>query len=113
MTTEIKKAATLDDIAGLAPEFAKLTKDSLFGDIWKRPGLSAREKSLVTIVTLATQGRTEQIDYHLGFGLDNGLTEQEIVAAMTHLAYYAGWPAAMTGITHLKDVLEQRKAAKH
>jgi 4-carboxymuconolactone decarboxylase len=111
-TKEIKKAATLDDIKGLAPEFAKLTQESLFGDIWKRPGISQRDKSLVTIVTLATQGRTEQIDYHLGFGLDNGLTEKEIVAAMTQLAYYAGWPAAMTGLTHLQDVLNKRKSEK-
>jgi len=102
--------AARDDISGLAPEFIKLTREFLFGDIWKRPGLSPRDKSLITITVLATLARTEQIDYHLGFGLDNGLTEQEIVAAFTHVAFYAGWPSAMTGLTHFKKVLDERKA---
>lgn len=104
--------ASVDDISTLAPEFVKLTKEMLFGDIWKRPELSQRDKSLITITTLATLNRTEQIDYHLGFGLDNGLTEQEIVATLTHVAFYAGWPSAMSGLTHFKKVLEQRKAQK-
>ena len=101
-------ASSADDISTIAPEFVKFTKEVLFGDIWKRPGLSQRDKSLVTITILATLNRTEQIDYHLGLGLDNGLTEKEIVDALTHAAFYAGWPSAMTGLTHLKKVLEQR-----
>lgn len=101
--------AQTDDVNALAPEFMKFTREVLFGDIWKRPGISAREKSLVTITILATTNRLEQIDFHLGFGLDNGLTEQEIVAALTHAAFYAGWPSAMTGLTHLHKVLEERK----
>lgn len=102
--------ASVDDISILAPEFVKLTKEMLFGDIWKRTELSQRDKSLVTITVLAALNRMEQIDYHLGFGLDNGLTEQEIVAVLTHIAFYAGWPSAMSGLTHFKKVLEQRKA---
>ena len=108
---EKKMASTADDIAELAPEFVKLTKKMLFKDIWERPGLSKRDKSLVTITTLAALNRIEQIDYHLGFGLDNGLTDKEIVAALTQLAFYAGWPAAMSGLTHLKKVLDERKSA--
>lgn len=100
------------DINEIAPEFMRLTKDFLFGDIWKRPELSQRDKSLVTITILAALNRTEQIDFHLGFGLDNGLSEQEIAALLTHLAFYAGWPSAMSGLTHFKKVLEQRKAEK-
>ncbi len=102
--------ATTADVAKIAPDFIKLTQEMLFGDIWNRPGLSPREKSLVTITILATLARTEQIDYHLGLGLDNGLTQEEIVAALTHGAFYAGWPSAMTGLTHFFDVLEKRKA---
>jgi 4-carboxymuconolactone decarboxylase len=102
--------ASADDISALAPEFIKLTKETLFGDIWERKDLSKRDKSLVTITTLAALNRTEQIDYHLGFGLDNGLTEKEIVAALSHLAFYAGWPCAMSGLTHFKKVLDERKS---
>lgn len=104
--------ASVDDLNTLAPEFVKLTKEMLFGDIWQRPEISQRDKSLVTITTLVALNRIEQIDFHLGFGLDNGLTEQEIVAALTHIAFYAGWPSAMSGFIHFKNVLEQRKAQK-
>lgn len=97
-----------DDIGTLAPEFIKLTKETLFGDIWERSGLTKKEKSLVTITTLAALNRIEQIEFHLGYGLDNGLTEEEIVAALSHLAFYAGWPSAMSGLTHLKNVLDNR-----
>ena len=101
-------AVASDDISQLAPDFQKLTKEMLFGDIWKRPGLSARDKSLIVVTILATTNRIEQIDYHLGFALDNGLTKDELVAALTHIAFYAGWPSAFTGLTHLNQVLEQR-----
>src|ERR1700747_881277 len=93
--TQIRGARTmspLDEISSIAPEFTKLSKDFLFGDIWKRPELSQRDKSLVTITTLAALNRIEQIDFHLALGLDNGLTEEEIIAALTHIAFYAGWP---------------------
>lgn len=99
----------LEDINELAPEFVKLTKDVVFDDFWKRPELSARDKSLITISTLAALNRTDQIDYHLALGLDNGLTEKEIVATLTHSAFYAGWPCAVTALVHLKSVLEGRK----
>ena len=98
-----------DDLSTIAPEFTKLTQDVLFGDIWKRPGLSQRDKSLITVTVLATLNRTEQIDYHLNRALENGLTQEEVVAAMTHIAFYAGWPSAHSGLTHLKTVLEKRK----
>ena len=98
-----------DDLSMIAPEFTKLTQDVLFGDIWKRPGLSQRDKSLITVTVLATLNRIEQIDYHLNRALENGLTQEELVAAMTHIAFYAGWPSAHSGLTHLKNVLEKRK----
>ncbi len=105
-------ANLIDDVSALAPEFIQFTKEVLFGQIWESPELSKRDKSLVTITTLAALNRIEQIDYHLGLGLDNGLTEKEIVAALSHVAFYAGWPAAMSGLTHFKKVLDERKTAQ-
>jgi 4-carboxymuconolactone decarboxylase len=102
----IEQKAT-DNLKAIAPEFAKLTQDFLFGDIWERPPLSQRDKSLITITCLIALNRIEQIDFHLKKGLENGLTKEEIVAAITHIAFYAGWPTAASGINHLKKVIEQ------
>src|SRR5258708_29314499 len=84
-----------DDISTIAPEFSKLTQDFLFGDIWKRPGLSQRDKSLITVTVLATLNRIEQIDFHLNRALENGLSKVEIVAALTHVAFYDVWTSSM------------------
>ena len=97
-----------DEIKDLAPEFAKLTSDFLFGDIWKRLGLSTRDKCLVTVSTLVALNRIEQVEIHLKRALDNGLTKEELVAAITHIAFYAGWPTAASGMNHLKNVLERK-----
>ena len=99
-----------EEVRAVAPDFIKLTDDVFFGDIWKRAGISARDKSLVTITTLAVLGRNDQLDFHLGFGLDNGLMQEEIVAALTHVAFYAGWPAAMATLQKKNAVVEARKA---
>ena len=98
----------IDDLKILAPDFAKLTQDFLFGDIWKRPGLSQRDKSLVTVTCLVALNRIEQVEFHLKKAFENGLTKEEIVAAITHIAFYAGWPTAASGFNHLKKVMEQR-----
>lgn len=98
-------------IGDLAPKLADLTDDVLFGDVWERPGLSKRDRSLVTVAALVALYRTEQLPGHLGRALDNGLTEGELVEAVTHLAFYAGWPSAITGITALQDVLGRRADA--
>jgi 4-carboxymuconolactone decarboxylase len=97
-----------DDMKVVAPEFAKLTQEFLFGDIWERPPLSPRDKSLITITCLVALNRIEQIEFHLKKGFENGLTKEEIVAAITHIAFYAGWPTAASGINHLKRVIEQQ-----
>lgn len=96
----------MDDLEALAPEFAKLTTDFLFGDIWKRPGLSPRDKSLITVTCLVALNRIEQVDFHLKKAFENGLTKDELVAAITHIAFYAGWPAAASGFGHLKKVID-------
>ncbi|HEY6594311.1 MAG TPA: carboxymuconolactone decarboxylase family protein [Asanoa sp.] len=94
-------------IGDFAPKLVELTDDVLFGDVWERPGLSKRDRSLVTVATLAALYRTEQLPGHLRRALDNGLTTDELVEAITHLAFYAGWPSAMTAITILRKITEQ------
>lgn len=99
---------TLDDLKAVAPEFAKLTEDFVFGDIWKRPELSQRDKSLITVTCLVALNRIEQVEFHLKKAFENGLTKEELVAAITHIAIYAGWPAAVSGFNHLKKVIDQQ-----
>lgn len=96
-----------NDMASIAPEFAKLTQDLLFGDIWKRPGLSQRDKSLITVSILVADNRIEQMEYHLSKAIENGLSKDELVAAITHIAFYAGWPTAASGFMHLKNVIDR------
>ncbi len=98
----------MDDLEALAPEFAKLTKDFLFGDIWERPGLSQRDKSLITVTCLVALNRIEQVEFHLKKAFENGLSKEELVAAITHIAFYAGWPTAASAFVHLKKVIDQQ-----
>jgi 4-carboxymuconolactone decarboxylase len=92
-------------IGDFAPKLVELTDDVLFGDVWERPGLSKRDRSLITVATLVALYRTEQLPGHLRRAIDNGLTQDELIEAITHLAFYAGWPCAMTAITTAKKVL--------
>ncbi len=106
--SNIYEQKAMDDLKAIAPEFATLTQDFLFDDIWKRPGLSQRDKSLITVTCLVALNRIEQVDIHLKKGFENGLTKNEIVAAITHIAFYAGWPTAASGFAHLKKVIDQQ-----
>jgi 4-carboxymuconolactone decarboxylase len=94
-------------LAELAPKLVSLNNEVLFGDVWERPGLSKRDRSLITVSVLVSLYRTEQMGFHLNLAMENGLSRDELVEAMTHLAFYAGWPNAMTGLTQLKALLEQ------
>ena len=87
-----------------APGLVGFTDDVLFGQVWTRPELSPRDRSLVTVTALATAGNTEQLTYHLGLARENGVTEAELVEAITHLAFYAGWPRAMSAMAVAKQV---------
>ena len=86
-----------------APALVHFTDDVLFGQVWKRSELSAKERSLVTVASLTTSGNTDQLVYHLGLAKDNGATEQELIEAITHLAFYAGWPKAMSAMAVAKQ----------
>lgn len=90
-------------IGDIAPKLADLTDDVLFGDVWERPQLAPRDRSLVTITALVAGGHVEQLPFHLTLGRRNGLTQEEIVEAITHLAFYTGWPRAMSAITVAKQ----------
>lgn len=94
-------------MARVAPEFSALTKDFLWGSIWERPGLATRDKYLITITTMVALARIEQLDIYLELGLKNGLSKDEIVAAITHIAFYAGWPTAVSALVHLDTVIEK------
>lgn len=95
-------------IGALAPKLVELTDDVLFGDVWARSELALRDRSLLTIASLITQSRPDQLHFHLGRALDNGLTPAQLGEAITHLAFYAGWPAASAAIQTLRTVLEER-----
>lgn len=87
-----------------APKLAELTDGVLFGDVWARTGLSPRDHGLITCAALVSNGSTEQLRGHLAIGKQNGLTETELKEPMIHLAFYAGWPRAMSAITAAKDI---------
>ena len=103
-----REQKVIEDLTAVAPEFANLTQDFLFGDIWERPGLSKRDKSLITVTCLVALNRIEQIDLHLEKAFGNGLSLEELVAAITHIAFYAGWPAAVSGFGHLKTIVDEQ-----
>jgi 4-carboxymuconolactone decarboxylase len=91
-------------IRGTVPKLAEVSDQVIYGDIWERPGLSKRDRSLITVATLLALGREKQLDGHLSRALQNGVTKDEISELITHLAFYAGWPAAMTAALIAKDV---------
>jgi 4-carboxymuconolactone decarboxylase len=84
--------------AAVAPAFAAYTQDVLFGDVWKRSELSPRDRSLITVATLVALYRVNELPFHLKYALQNGVTQKELVELITHLAFYAGWPAGNTAI---------------
>lgn len=93
-------------IGDFSPKLVSLTDDVLFGDVWTRPELSPRNRSLITCAALITGGNTEQLPGHLSRAIDNGVTETELVETIVHLAFYAGWPRAMSAITVAKRLFD-------
>ncbi len=88
------------------PALVDYTNDVIYGDLWERPGLSKRDRSLVTVAALTATHRPMQLRTHVKRALDNGVTREEIAEIVTHLAFYAGWPAAMTAAQTAMDVYE-------
>ena len=94
-------------LGSFAPKLVELTDNVLFGDVWERPELSKRDRSLVTVAALIALNRPDQLRFHLGRAVENGVKEQELVEAITHLAFYAGWPSAMTAIMVAKELFSE------
>jgi 4-carboxymuconolactone decarboxylase len=91
----------------IAPHLAEITDKVLFGDVWENPALSPRDRSLVTITSLISLYRTNEMPFHLKRALENGVTREEIIETITHLAFYAGWPPAMTALQIARKILEE------
>ena len=98
-----------DKLRNFAPKLIELTDNVLFGDVWERPGLAKRDRSLITVAALIALNRTEQLRGHLERALGNGVTKDELIEVITHLAFYSGWPTAMSAALLAKDVLESRE----
>jgi 4-carboxymuconolactone decarboxylase len=90
--------------ADIAPALAKYTDEVLFGEVWKRTALSPRDRSLITVACLVALYRTNELPFHLRFALQNGLTKDELIEAITHLAFYSGWPTASTALSIARSV---------
>ena len=94
-------------LGDFAPKLAELSDLVLFGDMWERPELSKRDRSLITVAALVALNRPEQLRFHLGRAVENGVKQQELVETITHLAFYAGWPNAMTAINVAKELFSR------
>ena len=92
----------------IVPKMIELSEQVIYGDIWERPGLSKRDRSLIVVATLIATYRPEQLKGHLGRALDNGVTKDEIAEIITHLAFYSGWPASVTARRIAAEVYEER-----
>ena len=94
-------------IGDIAPTLADLTDRVLFGEVWERPQLSKRDRSLATVAALVAMNRPDQLRFHLGFAVQNGVTKEELIEVITHLAFYSGWPNAMSAILVAKEVFSK------
>lgn len=95
-------------IGDLAPKLAELTDDVLYGDVWERPQLSKRDRSLVTVAALIAMNRPDQLRSHLVKARENGVTKEELIETITHLAFYAGWPNAVSAIGVAREIFEKK-----
>ncbi|GIV69411.1 carboxymuconolactone decarboxylase family protein [Caldilinea sp.] len=105
---EQKQPTVAQQLVGdFAPKLAELTDEILFGDVWARPELSPRDRSLATVAALIAIGATEQLSGHLRRAKENGLTESELAEVIIHLAFYAGWPRAMSAVRVAREVFNR------
>ncbi|HUK59885.1 MAG TPA: carboxymuconolactone decarboxylase family protein [Stellaceae bacterium] len=98
--------AARDRVRTVAPKLIEYTEKIVFGDVWERPGLSKRDRSLVTVAALVALYRQDQLRGHLQRALVNGVTKDELIELITHLAFYSGWPTAMSAAALAKEVFE-------
>jgi 4-carboxymuconolactone decarboxylase len=101
------KPTTSGPYADIAPALDEITQHVLFGQVWERPGLSKRDRSLITVATLVANYRTNELPFHLKRALENGVTKDELIETITHLAFYAGWPTANTAVGIARQVFAE------
>jgi 4-carboxymuconolactone decarboxylase len=94
-------------IGTFAPKLVELTDRVLFDDVWERGELSKRDRSLITVAALVAMNRPDQLRFHLGYALQNGVKKEDLIEAITHLAFYSGWPNAMSAIMVAKEVFSK------
>jgi 4-carboxymuconolactone decarboxylase len=109
MSTQELVPSARNEVRQVIPRVIELTETLLYPDIWERPGLSKRDRSLITVAALVATYRPEQLESHTKRALANGVTREEISELITHLAFYAGWPSAMSAARVVKQVFEEKK----
>lgn len=102
-----KSTAARQAFGDVAPVLAGYTDEVLFDEVWERPGLSKRDRSLITVASLVALYRTNELPFHLKRALENGVTRDELIEAITHLAFYSGWPTASSAVGIARKVFEQ------
>ena len=110
MNTSNIPTAARKAFGDIAPGLARITDEVLFGDVWERPQLSKRDRSLVTSAALVATGKAEQTNFHFPRAIENGVTPEELMEMITHMAFYAGWPNAMTAVTRFKELFAAKAA---
>ena len=110
MTLPAAVSTSRNEVRTVAPRLIELTETLVYPDIWERPGLSKRDRSLITVAALMAMCRPDQLKGHTERALANGVTREEIGELITHLAFYAGWPSAMSAAKVVKQVFEEKKA---
>ncbi|MEU7864327.1 carboxymuconolactone decarboxylase family protein [Nonomuraea sp. NPDC049141] len=105
MSENKKPEGPRQQFGDIAPALAGYSEDVLFGQVWENRDLSPRDRSLITVASLITSGSTEQLAFHLGRARENGVSDKELIETVTHLAFYAGWPKAMSALTVARSVL--------
>lgn len=100
---------TYEDVRAVSPALEHYTKGPLLDGVWKRPGLSSRDRSVVTVAALIARSQAIEMPFHFALALDNGVTPSELSEIVTHLAFYAGWPCAFSALPVVKAVFEKRQ----
>lgn len=108
MSTPQAAMSARDEVRKVAPKLIELSEKVVYGDVWERPGLSKRDRSLITVAALIAMYRGDQLTGHLERALANGVTKDEIGEVITHLAFYAGWPSAVTASVIAKEVFQKK-----
>ena len=108
MAASPQSSSPRERIRAVVPKLVDLTEKVLFGDVWERPGLSKRDRSLITCAALVALQRPDQLRIHLQRALDNGVTKDELSELITHLAFYSGWPTAVTAAGIAAEIFEKR-----